>query len=94
MLTNSDFWDSIQSIINDGLIQRAWQNSKNMQTNSSTGSCYLNDFHRRNSVAAQKEARLMSLRPFSREQKIRQIQTLKESAVSKELSNKLRDKLH
>lgn len=45
-------------------------------------------------MAAQKEARLMSLHPYSREQKIRQIQSLMKSEVSKEHSNRLRDKLH
>ena len=37
---------------------------------------YINDFHRSNSMAAQREARLMSLHPFSREQKLRQIEML------------------
>lgn len=65
------------------LIPRVCQNLKNMQTSSSTGSCYLNDFHRKNSMAAQKEVRLMSLRPYSREQKILQIESLKKDAASK-----------
>lgn len=77
-----------------GLIPRVWQNLKNMQTGSSTDSYYLNDFHRKNSMAAQKEVRLMSLRPYSREQKIQQIESLKKASVSKASSNKLRDKLH
>lgn len=65
-----------------GLIPRVWQNLRDMQTNSSTDSYYLNDFHRENSMAAQKEARLMSLQPYSREQKIKQIQSLKQTAFS------------
>lgn len=54
---------------------------------------YLNDFHRMNSMAAQQEARLMLLQPFSRAQKIRQIQSLRESPISKETSNLERSKL-
>ena len=56
---------------------------------------YINDFHRSNSMAAQREVQRMSLHPYSREQKIRQIESLHEqSMISKEQSNKERDKLH
>ena len=49
---------------------------------------YINDFHRSNSMAAQREAQRMSLHPCSREQKLRQIETLHLMAqLSKEKSN-------
>ena len=49
---------------------------------------YLNDFHRRNSMAAQREVQQMSLHPCSREQKLAQIQRIKEhSATTKESAN-------
>lgn len=53
----------------------------------------LSDFHRKNSMAAQREARLMSLHPYSREQKIQQILMMKNSPTSKESSNLQRNKL-
>jgi len=54
---------------------------------------YINDFHRMNSMAAQREVRRMSLHPYSREQKIQQIQAIKKSsAISKESANALRSK--
>ena len=56
---------------------------------------YINDFHRSNSMAAQREVQRMSLHPYSREQKIKQIESLHEqSMISKENSNKERNKLH
>ena len=42
---------------------------------------YINDFHRMNSMAAQREVRRMSLHPYSREQKIQQIQAIKKSSA-------------
>ena len=54
---------------------------------------YINDFHRSNSMAAQREVRRMSLHPFSREQKLRQIEMLHLMAtISKENSNAERSK--
>lgn len=64
-----------------------------MQNNSLTEGLYINDFHRSNSMAAQREARRMLLHPYSREQKIKQIMSLKQSQISKESSNKERNKL-
>lgn len=72
---------------------RAYPNSNDMQNYLSQKSPYLNDFHRQNSMAAQREVRLMSLRPLSRDQKIAQIQLLKQSQISKENSNAQRTKL-
>ena len=49
---------------------------------------YINDFHRENSMAAQRAVKQMSLHPYSREQKIEQIQTLRRlSASAKENVN-------
>ncbi len=49
---------------------------------------YINDFHRSNSMAALREVKRMSLHPYSREQKLRQIETLHLMATtSKETAN-------
>ncbi|WP_287681983.1 hypothetical protein [Bacteroides sp.] len=64
-----------------------------MQNNLSAGNLYIDDFHRLNSMAAQREIRVMSLHPYSREQKLKQIRSLKESAISKKNSNAERSKL-
>ena len=54
---------------------------------------YINDFHRSNSMAAQREVRRMSLHPYSQEQKLQQIETLhRMSSVSKEIFNEERSK--
>ncbi|MCD8385566.1 MAG: hypothetical protein LUD17_01605 [Bacteroidales bacterium] len=58
-----------------------------MQNNLSSAGLYINDFHRQNSMAAQREAQRMSLQPYSREQKLAQIASLRQSAASKESSN-------
>ena len=66
-----------------------------MQNYLSMDGLYINDFHRSNSMAAQREARLMSLHPFSREQKLHQIETLHLMAmISKENSNADRSRLN
>ena len=44
-----------------------------MQNNSSAEGWFINDFHRKNSMAAQREVQQMSLHPCSREQKLAQI---------------------
>ena len=54
---------------------------------------YINDFHRSISMAAQREVQRMSLHPYSREQKLRQIEMLHLMAtISKEKSNSERRK--
>ena len=56
---------------------------------------YINDFHRLNSMAAQREVQRMSLRPLSRERKRMQIELLHLMAeVSKEKSNEERSRLN
>ncbi len=55
-----------------------------MRNNLSQEGLYINDFHRRNSMAAQREILRMLLHPCSREQKLMQIELLhKMSADSK-----------
>lgn len=51
-MTNTDFWNSIRSIIDEGFNSEGLAKLRDMQTNSSTDSYYLNDFHRENSMAA------------------------------------------
>ena len=56
---------------------------------------YINDFHRMNSMAAQREVQRMSLRPYSRQQKLAQIAELHRMAtISKEKSNAERSRLN
>ncbi len=52
-----------------------------MHSNLSAEDLYLNDFHRKNSMAAQREVQQMSLHPYSREQKIAQIRRIKEQSA-------------
>ena len=53
-----------------------------MQNNSLAESWFVNDFHRKNSMAAQREVQQMSLHPCSREQKLAQIQRIKEHSAT------------
>ena len=53
---------------------------------------YINDFHRQNSMGAVKEVESMLLHPYSREQKLAQINSLRQNTVSKESSNLERSK--
>ena len=58
-----------------------------IQNNSVLERSYINDFHRQNSMGAVKEVESMLLHPYSREQKLAQINSLRQKAVSKESSN-------
>ena len=58
-----------------------------MQNNSVLERSDTNDFHRQNSMGAVKEVESMLLHPYSREQKLAQINSLHQKAVSKESSN-------
>ena len=53
---------------------------------------YTNDFHRQNSMGAVKEVESMLLHPYSREQKLPQINSLRQNTVSKENCNLERSK--
>ena len=64
-----------------------------MRNNSLAESWFINDFHRKNSMAAQREVQQMSLHPCSREQKLAQIQRIKQhSTTTKESANLERSK--
>ena len=63
-----------------------------MQNNSVLERSYINDFHRQSSLAALKGEQYMLLHPYSREQKLAQINALRQKAVSKESSNLRRSK--
>lgn len=58
-----------------------------MQNNSVLERSYINDFHRQSSMGAVKEVESMLLHPYSREQKLAQINSLRQDTVSKENSN-------
>ena len=63
-----------------------------MRNSFSTSNHYLNDTHQANSMAAQREVASMLLHPYSREQKLQQINLLHQKAVSKEIVNEQRRK--
>jgi hypothetical protein len=98
-MNSADFWVSVRNIIAEGYSRassptrslsrlKVCKNSTLMQQNSSAEGWYINDFHRRNSMAAQREVMQMSLHPCSREQKLAQIQRVREhSATMKESAN-------
>ena len=70
-------------------------NLTTMRNYLSMDGLYINDFHRSNSMAALREVKRMSLHPYSREQKLRQIETLHLMATtSKENSNAERSRLN
>ena len=72
---------------------KACKNLIIMQYNSLAGGWFINDFHRRNSMAAQREVQQMSLHPCSREQKLAQIARIRQhSATTKESANLERSK--
>ena len=54
-----------------------------MQNNSVLERSYINDFHRQSCLAALKGEQYMLLHPYSREQKLAQINSLRQKAVSK-----------
>ena len=54
--------------------------------NFGKGGLFINDFHRMNSMAAQREVQQMSLHPCSREQKLAQIVRIRQhSAITKKV---------
>lgn len=61
-----------------------------MHNNSSLADFYSHATQITNSLAVQLEVQFMSLHPYSREQKLRQINSLRQKAASKENSNELR----
>ena len=63
-----------------------------MHSNSSVDGWYINDFHRANSMAAQREVQRMSLHPYSREQMLQQIESFKNHSISKQNANEERRK--
>ena len=63
-----------------------------MQSNLLPDGLFINDFHRKSTMAALREVQFMSLHPYSREQMLQQINSLHQSAVSKENSNAQRRK--
>ena len=58
-----------------------------MQNYSSQGGLYISDFHRSNSMAAQRVVAIMSLHPYSREQVLTQVASLHRTTIDKENAN-------
>ena len=63
-----------------------------MQNSFSISNYYLNATHQANSMAAQREVASMLLHPYSREQKLQQINSLRQKVASKEIVNEQRRK--
>ena len=63
-----------------------------MQNSFSTSNYYLNATHQAISMAAQREVAPMLLHPYAREQKLQQINSLRQMALSKESVNEQRRK--
>ena len=84
-MTNKDIWQSILSIIHQGFTPNGISKLEEYAEN---------DFHRQSSMAALREVQIMSLHPYSREQKLNQINSLRQKAASKESSNAERRKLN
>ena len=72
--------------------QKGCKNLIIMQNYLKMEGLYINDFHRSNSMAAQREVRRMSLHPYSREQMLQQIAEFKKDSTSKESANEERRK--
>ena len=72
--------------------QKGCKNLIIMQNYLKMEGLYINDFHRSNSMAAQREVRRMSLHPYSREQMLQQIAEFKKDSTSKESANEERSK--
>ena len=90
-MLNNDFWHSIKQIIDNDFDAKGLSKLEFYADNSSATGWFMNDFHRSNSMAAQREVQRMSLQPYSREQKLMQIASLRQSTVSKESSNAQRN---
>ena len=87
-MNSEDFWASVSKIVEEGFTPEGLKQLDHY------AELFING-RRSNSMAAQREVQRMSLHPYSREQKIRQIESLHEqSMISKENSNKERNKLH
>ena len=80
-MTNTDFWKHIDTIIAQGFdAQGLKQLEEYAELSSSLGVLFINDFHRSNSMAAQREVAIMSLHPYSREQVLTQVASLRRKA--------------
>ena len=77
-MTNHDFWMSISDIINEGFTSEGLAKLDDYAEQFSTGKI-LYDFHRQNSMGAVKEVESMLLHPYSREQKLAQINSLRQN---------------
>lgn len=77
-MTNHDFWMSISDIINEGFTSEGLAKLDDYAEQFSTGN-YINDFHRQSSLAALKGEQYMLLHPYSREQKLAQINSLRQN---------------
>ena len=86
-LSNTDFWASIDSIFADGFTPEGLTKWSGMQSHLFQANLLINDFHRSNIMAAQREVAIMSLHPYSREQILLQVASLRRSGASKESVN-------
>lgn len=78
-MTNHDFWMSISDIINEGFTSEGLAKLDDYAEHSVLEKSYINDFHRQSSLAALKGEQYMLLHPYSREQKLAQINSLRQN---------------
>lgn len=91
-MTNKDFWQSISTIINNGFDKDGIIKLEDYAEQFFNKQLLLNATHQANSMAAQREVASMLLHPYSREQKLQQINSLRQKAASKEIVNEQRRK--
>lgn len=66
-----------------------------MQNNSVLERSYINDFHRQSSLAALKGEQYMLLHPYSREQKLAQINSLRQNnRIKSKLKSSMKNTQH
>ena len=90
-MTNNEFWSSVSAIISNGF------NNEDLVKLENYAEQFINrqllfERYTQGEQYAQREVASMLLSPYSREQKLRQINSLRQGAVSKESANELRRK--
>ena len=91
-MTNHDFWMSISDIINEGFTSEGLAKLDDYAEQFSTGKILYKRFSPSEQLGCVKGGTIHVIAPYSREQKLAQINSLRQKAVSKENSNLERSK--
>ena len=91
-MTNHDFWMSISDIINEGFTSEGLAKLDDYAEQFSTEKILYKRFSPSEQYGCCEGGRSMLLHPYSREQKLAQINSLRQNTVSKENSNLERSK--